>query len=117
MLTTGINFKNFKKKTKKLNFKKKLKFIFDNRNQILLSLSKNYKDNFDKKTVNKYKKASNFRLIGMGGSTLGAQAIYDFLNHKIKKNLSLLIIYKTIYLKKKNILILLYRNQVIRLKQ
>ena len=85
MLTTGINFKNFKKKTKKLNFKKKLKFIFDSKNQILISLSKNYKDNFDKKTVNKYKKASNFRLIGMGGSTLGAQAIYDFLNHKIKK--------------------------------
>ena len=85
MLTTGINFKNFKKKTKKLNFKKKLKFIYDNRNQILISLSKNYKDNFDKKTVNKYKKASNFRLIGMGGSTLGAHAIYDFLNHKIKK--------------------------------
>ena len=28
----------------------------------------------------------------MGGSTLGAQAIYDFLNHKIKKNLYLLII-------------------------
>ena len=85
MLTTGINFKNFKIKTKKLNFKKKLKFIFDSRNQILISLSKNYKDNFDKKTVNKYKKASNFRLIGMGGSILGAQAIYDFLNHKIKK--------------------------------
>ena len=85
MLTTGINFKNFKIKTKKLNFKKKLKFIVDNRNQILISLSKNYKDNFDKKTINKYKKASNFRLIGMGGSILGAQAIYDFLNHKIKK--------------------------------
>ena len=85
MLTTGINFKNFKIKTKKLNLKKKFKFIFDNKNQILISLSKNYKDNFDKKTLNKYKKASNFRLIGMGGSTLGAQAIYDFLNHKIKK--------------------------------
>ena len=85
MLTTGINFKNFKIKTKKKIFKKKFKFIFDNKNQILISLSKNYKDNFDKKTVNKYKKASNFRLIGMGGSTLGAHAIYDFLNHKIKK--------------------------------
>ena len=30
----------------------------------------------------------------MGGSTLGTQAIYDFLNHKIKKNLYLLIIFK-----------------------
>ena len=40
MLTTGINFKNFKIKTKKLNLKKKFKFIFDNKNQILISLSK-----------------------------------------------------------------------------
>ena len=85
MLTTGINFKNFKKKNKKLKFEKKLKFIADNRNQILISLSKNYKDNFDKKTVNKYKKASNFRLIGMGGSILGAEAIHNFLEFKIKK--------------------------------
>ena len=85
MLTTEINIKNFTKKTKKLNLKKKLKFILDNKNQILLSLSKNYKDNFDKKILNTYKKASHFRLIGMGGSTLGTQAIYDFLNHKIKK--------------------------------
>ena len=85
MLTTEINIKNFTKKTKKLNLKKKLKFILDNKNQILLSLSKNYKDNFDKKILNTYKKTSHFRLIGMGGSTLGTQAIYDFLNHKIKK--------------------------------
>ena len=27
----------------------------------------------------------NFRVIGMGGSTLGSQTIYDFLKHKIKK--------------------------------
>ena len=30
----------------------------------------------------------------MGGSTLGTQAIYDFLKHKIKKNFFLLIILK-----------------------
>ena len=30
----------------------------------------------------------------MGGSILGTNAIYDFLKHKIKKNLYLLIIYK-----------------------
>ena len=108
MLTTGINFKNFKIKTKKLNFKKKFKFIFDNKNQILISLSKNYKDNFDKKTVNKYKKASNFRLIGMGGSTLGAQAIYDFLNHKIKKKFKFINNLQNDLSKKKN-----YTNLVI----
>ena len=108
MLTTGINFKNFKIKTKKLNLKKKFKFIFDNKNQILISLSKNYKDNFDKKTVNKYKKASNFRLIGMGGSTLGAQAIYDFLNHKIKKKFKFINNLQNDLSKKKN-----YTNLVI----
>ena len=32
----------------------------------------------------------------MGGSSLGAQAIYDFLSHKIKKNFYLLIISKII---------------------
>jgi glucose-6-phosphate isomerase len=32
------------------------------------------------------KKAPNFRIIGMGGSSLGANAIYDFLKKKLKKN-------------------------------
>ena len=31
-------------------------------------------------------KSTNFRIIGMGGSSLGSKAIYDFLNFKIKKN-------------------------------
>ena len=35
--------------------------------------------------VDKYKKNKNFRLIGMGGSSLGTQAIHDFLREKIKK--------------------------------
>ena len=50
-----------------------------------MSLSKNYKDSYTKKTIKKYKKNLIFRLIGMGGSTLGAQTLYQFLNHKIKK--------------------------------
>jgi glucose-6-phosphate isomerase len=36
--------------------------------------------------VHKYKKFQNFKIIGMGGSILGPKAIYQFLNHKIKKN-------------------------------
>ena len=32
----------------------------------------------------------------MGGSILGSEAIYQFLNKKIKKNLYLLIIFKLI---------------------
>ena len=50
-----------------------------------MSLSKNYKDSYTKKTIKKYNKNLTFRLIGMGGSTLGSQTLYQFLNHKIKK--------------------------------
>ena len=56
--------------------------------KVLKSLSKNYQYNFNYKLINKYKKFKNFRIIGMGGSILGAEAIYHFLNHKIKKNFS-----------------------------
>tara|TARA_B100000519_G_scaffold196384_1_gene202664 strand:- start:82 stop:1206 length:1125 start_codon:yes stop_codon:yes gene_type:complete len=34
----------------------------------------------------KFKKFKTIFIIGMGGSILGAKAIYDFLKHKIKKN-------------------------------
>ena len=86
MLTKGINFVNFKIKKKSLLIKKNLKFILKSKNEVLNSLSQNYKDNFTKKLKLKYKKKGDYRLIGMGGSSLGAQTIYDFLKHKIKKN-------------------------------
>ena len=54
--------------------------------QVINSLGSYYKNSFSKKVSKKYKKSKNFRLIGMGGSTLGAQTIYQFLNYKIKKN-------------------------------
>ena len=85
MLTNRINFKNFKIK-KNFKFKFNLLSEFKKKNEILSSLSEDYKDSFNKKELNKFKKSSNFRLIGMGGSTLGAQAIYDFLSTKVKKN-------------------------------
>ena len=86
MLTKKIFFKNFKQKIKNTNFKKNLEFLISEENEILRSLSKNYKNKFNKKNLVKYKKNLNFRIIGMGGSSLGARAIYDFLKHKIKKN-------------------------------
>jgi len=86
MLTSGIKFLNFKEKKNSLVIKKKLKLILQNKDAVILSLSKNYNNSFNKKDIKKYRKSSNFRIIGMGGSTLGSQAIYDFLNHKIKKN-------------------------------
>jgi len=86
MLTSGIKFLNFKEKKNSLVVKKKLKLILQNKDAVILSLSKNYNNSFNKKDIKRYRKSSNFRIIGMGGSTLGSQAIYDFLNHKIKKN-------------------------------
>ena len=85
MLTSSISLKNFRLKKNNPKIKQKLKFLFSNKSQIIESLSSNYRDSFEKKNINKYKNTKNFRLIGMGGSTLGTQAIYNFLKHKIKK--------------------------------
>ena len=86
MITSGIYFKNFNL-TKKSNLvKKKIKLLLKENNAIIQSLQKNYRDSFSLKDIKKYKTLSNFRVIGMGGSSLGAQAIYDFLKSKIKKN-------------------------------
>ena len=90
MFTSNIIFKTFEKKKKIQNLNKKLFSLLNNNNEIIKSLSKNYKDSFDKKFINKYKKDTNFRVIGMGGSTLGTQTIYEFLNEKIKKKFSFL---------------------------
>ena len=86
MLSKDINFIDFKIKKKKLLLKKKLNSLLRENNQIIQSLDKSYKNNFKKKKLSQYKRNSNFRLIGMGGSSLGAQAIYGFLKKKIKKN-------------------------------
>ena len=88
MFTSNIIFKNFKENKKNPKLNKKLLSLFKEKNEVLKSLSKNYSDSFDKKFLKKYKKDKDFRVIGMGGSTLGAQTIYDFLNEKVKKNFS-----------------------------
>ena len=86
MFTQNISFKNFLIKKKKLLVKKKLNLILNEKNQVISSLSKSYKDSFSKKNIKHFNKKFDYRIIGMGGSTLGAQAIYDFLKKKIKKN-------------------------------
>ena len=88
MLTTGIKFLNFNNKSSARILKKKLKFLVKENNQVLRSLSKEYKNDYNTNIVKKYKKFLNYRIIGMGGSSLGAQAIYDFLKKKIKKKFS-----------------------------
>ena len=88
MLTSGISFVNFNKKNKSLRLGRNLQSIINDKNEILNSLSNNYRDSYKKNFVNKYKVFSNYRVIGMGGSILGTRTIYEFLKHKIKKNFS-----------------------------
>src|SRR5210317_408569 len=86
MIFSYINFKNFKIKKKNSKLKAYLKLILKKKDEVVSSMGTEYKFSFDKKKIQRYKKFSNYRLIGMGGSSLGAQAIFEFLKTKIKKN-------------------------------
>ena len=85
MPSSNIKFKNFNiSKFKNLkNFKNEKWF---KKIRLIDSLKLNYKYSYTKEQIKIINKNKNFRLIGMGGSTLGVEAIYQFLNHKIKKN-------------------------------
>ena len=90
MLTKNIKLKLFRKQKLNEKLKKKLITLLNEENSIIKSLKKEYKNNFNKKTISKFKNFINYRVIGMGGSSLGTQAIYDFLGHKIKKKFEFL---------------------------
>jgi len=90
MLTKNIKLKLFRKKKLNKKLKKKLATLLNQENSIIKSLKKEYKNNFNKKTISKFKNFINYRVIGMGGSSLGTHAIYDFLEHKIKKKFEFL---------------------------
>ena len=85
MLTKNIKIKNFKTKSNIKIIKIFKNFFLKKDDKLLQSFSENYKYSFNLKKIKKYKKYKNFTLIGMGGSILGAEAIYDFLNYKIGK--------------------------------
>tara|TARA_B100000035_G_scaffold262986_1_gene234553 strand:- start:3443 stop:4594 length:1152 start_codon:yes stop_codon:yes gene_type:complete len=85
MLTKNINFINFQNKKKSKSILNSLKLILSGNNEIILSLKKNYKNSYGKKILKLFKNKNDYRIVGMGGSILGANAIYDFLNDKIKK--------------------------------
>ena len=86
MISQNISFKNFKLKNKNQKLKQKLISILSEENEVINSLKKSYKNNYTKKLIKKFKNSKNFRLIGMGGSILGTNTIYEFLKYKIKKN-------------------------------
>ena len=66
--------------------KKKLLENLDNYHDTFHILSKKFKLNFDLKQLQKFKRYNTVVIIGMGGSILGIETIYYFLQHKIKKN-------------------------------
>ena len=65
------------------NIFKNLEFSGDN----FHFLSKNFKFNFNIDQLKKFNKFKSILIVGMGGSALGSNAIYQFLGKKEKKNL------------------------------
>ena len=88
MLTPRIKFVNFQiAKNKKIKISSnffKIKNLIS-KYKFLISLTSFYKYGYSKKLVKNLKKNSVFRLIGMGGSTLGAETIYQFLRNYTNK--------------------------------
>ena len=88
MLTKYIDFKNFKinKNIKNIkNTKKDLEKLLKEKSIILKSLSTSYKNNYNKTLISKLMKYSHINVVGMGGSILGTESIYNFLRKKVKK--------------------------------
>ena len=106
MISQKIKIKNFQYKKKNKNIIRILSSLLKDQSQLILSLGNKYKNNYNyKKLVNKLDK-QNVRIFGMGGSILGAKAIYDFLKEKIKKKFYFIdnIDEKTPFNKKENFL-------------
>ncbi len=85
MLTSRIIFTNFKVKINNFLIKKELTNLLKKNDEVIKSLSLNYSYSFNIKKLKKFKNKKFFRIIGIGGSILGAKAIYNFLKNKIKK--------------------------------
>ena len=86
MLTKNIKFKAFRTYGNGKKIKKIIESNWFKNIKLIRSLNINYKYSYSKKDLKKYKKYKSFRVFGMGGSILGAEAIYQFMRHKIKKN-------------------------------
>ena len=87
MISKNINFKNFSITIKDKKIKENLKYLLSSKNEIIHSLKKKFKLNYNFKKLKKFQQNFDLRIIGVGGSILGAKAIFSFLNHKIKKKI------------------------------
>ena len=78
--------KNFSKKIEQVL--EKIKIEIKDTNKTLNVLNKTFNFSFKFKNLEKFKKFKTITLIGMGGSILGSEAIYAFLESKIKKKIN-----------------------------
>ena len=85
MLTNSIKLKSFNPRKYEKKIKENLKTLLTSQNEVIKSLSKDYSNKYNIKNLKRLVGKSEIRLIGMGGSVLGAKAIYKFLEDKIKK--------------------------------
>ena len=79
------NIKNLSKYFEKE--KKKLLLDIDNKFDLCNIFNENFEFNFNFKDLKRFKSYKTIAIIGMGGSILGAQAIYNFFQNKIKKKI------------------------------
>ena len=82
------NFLNIKNTKNTKRVKKDLNDLLKEQPKVLDTLKPTYRYSYSKKVIRNYKKFTNIRIIGMGGSVLGSEAIYDFLKPKIKKKIT-----------------------------
>ena len=95
MINNNLSKINFSKKNSlKSNLLKKytkilsiIKKDIKDKNKTLNVLDNKFKFNFKINDLKKFKKFKKIAIIGMGGSILGAEAIHNFLQHKIKKEI------------------------------
>ena len=96
ILPPHTNKKIFSKNLIKLSkFLKEISVNIDGKKDAFNVFSKEYKLGFKKENIKKYDHFKTVVIIGMGGSILGAKAIYSFLKYKIKKSLFFLTIWMT----------------------
>ena len=100
MLTSSIDFKIFKHKKFNTKIKKNLETLLKDKNSVINSLTKDYKNTYESKKIINLQKNINTRIIGIGGSILGAKAIYSFLQKKIIKKIQFIDNLETIHIKK-----------------
>ena len=88
MLTKNIRLKKFgiKKNKKKIKYRFLKSLNFYKNHKLIKSFSNDYSYDFSQHQIKKFKKFNNYNLVGMGGSSLGTKAIYNFLKPKIKKS-------------------------------